>query len=529
MLSYVLVGLLPYLVFSGFFIYQTRQQLRKNAEYGFYSAFDANAANVKERIRKLEDAVSVLGTDRSVAAILTDDYSSAFDQYFKVTQYFDSVLQTIMLSTPEITKIRFYVPNSLANTRVNFLSMDKAPELDKQPINSGHTAMSWEFRQGHFYLIQYILSPNIAGRFAILEAEVEVGAVFDPQLLGEYSYEASFSGEIVVASEEDQEQSAMIRETSLFGGQGKLTGMKSWDDFGNVSFFSGTAAVLGIVGAFCILLLVINLFSRKFVKRINRMNQQLSVTVQNNFETGLSEDFQDELGSLTLMINQMIADTRELIRDVFESKLKQREYEIKALQAQINPHFLYNTLSAINWHAITTRNYQISGIVTSLSQFYRTALNKGDSMTTIENELKNIRAYLNIQLSIHSNSFSVEYEIADGILHYYMPNLILQPIVENAIEHGIDQKTDGRGLLKIRGWEDASFIQFEITDNGAGIPEEIMKNLMTQKNKGYGLGNVNQRLLLFFGEKYEFAFHSGEETSAFLRIPKCGENGTPLS
>lgn len=234
-----------------------------------------------------------------------------------------------------------------------------------------------------------------------MEVRISRNMLFEPQLFKDLSCDVQLAGQTIWSSQSRQ-RSAFQRTTQLFGGQGSITGYMNEQDIRNAAGQNLSLIMLGILAAFCLLTVAINKFSRSFVSRIDRINRQLSVTVQNRFITTLEEDYQDEIGHLIAMINQMIRDTRRMIQDVYESRLKQREYELKALQAQLNPHFLYNVLSAINWHALTTGNQQISSIVTSLSRFYRTALNQGSSVTTIENELSNIRAYLDIQLSIHN-------------------------------------------------------------------------------------------------------------------------------
>ena len=249
------------------------------------------------------------------------------------------------------------------------------------------------------------------------------------------------------------------------------------------------------------------------------MNTVLAETVKNRFTVTLPNQYSDEIGELTTVINNIILETKQLIVDVYESQIREREYAMKALQAQINPHFLYNTLSAINWHAIKTDNIEISEIVTSLSNFYRTALNKGSNVTTVRNELENIRAYVKIQENIHNFSFDVAYEIDEQVLDYEMPNLIIQPIVENAIEHGIDEKTDGRGMLAIRVFRKEDSICFEIADNGKTIAFKKMEELLQQDSKNYGMKNVNKRLELFYRDKYVFTFRRDKETVFILEIP----------
>ena len=175
---------------------------------------------------------------------------------------------------------------------------------------------------------------------------------------------------------------------------------------------------------------------------------------------------------------------------------------MKALQAQINPHFLYNTLSLINWKAIEADAEDISKITLALSTFYRTSLNKGKNVMSLSDELRNMRSYLDIQLMMHDYEFDVEFDVDESIGQYQSLNLMLQPLIENAIAHGIDVKTDGRGKLTITGKEDGDLIVLTVADNGVGMSDEQAARILTEESKGYGVRNVNERIKLYYGEQY---------------------------
>ena len=156
-----------------------------------------------------------------------------------------------------------------------------------------------------------------------------------------------------------------------------------------------------------------------------------------NLEVTVTSDSKDEIGELVQGFGDMVNRIKTLIEEVYEGKISLKEYEMKALQAQINPHFLYNTLSLINWKAIEADEKDISKITLALSRFYRTALNKGNSMMPLADEISNVKSYLDIQLIMHDYEFDVEMDIDERINYYDAPNLILQPLIENAIDHEI--------------------------------------------------------------------------------------------
>ena len=204
---------------------------------------------------------------------------------------------------------------------------------------------------------------------------------------------------------------------------------------------------------------------------------------------------------------------------MMEAHLK--DAQLKYLQAQINPHFLYNSLSIINWKALEADQEDISRITLSLSTFYRTALNKGKNILLVRDEIANIKAYLDIQLMMHDDSFDVIYDIDDSILKYETLNLILQPILENAIHHGIEEKTDGRGKITVRGWKEDNCVWFMVEDNGVGMEQEVADKILTMESKGYGVRNVDERIRLCYGEKHAMKVESvvGKGTKMTIHFP----------
>ena len=177
----------------------------------------------------------------------------------------------------------------------------------------------------------------------------------------------------------------------------------------------------------------------------------------------------EELTVLGTEFNEMLDRIQAMAEEELQNKMLVERTEFKMFQAQINPHFLYNSLSLINWKALEAGQQDISKITLALSSFYRTSLNRGKNVLTIEKEIENMKSYLEIQLCMHDNDFDVIMDIDEEILQYQTLNLLLQPLVENAIDHGIDLKEDGRGYIKIIGRKDDSNIYLTVEDNGVGI------------------------------------------------------------
>ncbi|MDD3361968.1 MAG: sensor histidine kinase [Hespellia sp.] len=267
------------------------------------------------------------------------------------------------------------------------------------------------------------------------------------------------------------------------------------------------------------------LFSNYISKPIELLTKDIQNVDSDNMKVGITSTREDEIGSLIRSYNHMMKRIQELIQENYQTKISQKEFEMKALQAQINPHFLYNSLSIINWKAIEADEKEISRITLTLSSFYRTTLNRGKTMNTIRNAVENIQSYLAIQLCIHDNNFVVHYDIDENTYEYYIPALIFQPFVENALEHGLDIKEDPDHQMWIMIKQDEKDVLIDISDNGAGMSEQEAAQILNYDAKGYGVKNVNDRLRLHYGETYHIEVESvpNVKTTIHIRIPKSGK------
>lgn len=273
----------------------------------------------------------------------------------------------------------------------------------------------------------------------------------------------------------------------------------------------------------CVIILALGLaFSRIFTRKIEELTRNMDQVNHGSREVTVSSDSEDEVGILINSFRRMMDEINRLIDEVYVNKIALKEYELKALQAQINPHFLYNTLSMMNWMAIRGGQMDISKVTLALSTFYRTALSKGEDMVTVENCIQNMEAYLEIQLTMHDHNFTVEWDTDPEIKNEKMPKLLLQPVVENAIEHGIDEKEEGDKKISLSFKGQGDDVEIIVTDNGKGMEQKKAETLVTYQAKGYGLKNVNDRIRLLYGEEYGIQIFSapGEGTTVIMRFPK---------
>ncbi len=227
----------------------------------------------------------------------------------------------------------------------------------------------------------------------------------------------------------------------------------------------------------------------------------------------------DELWELEKIFNDMIGQINSLIEKNNEEKEEKRKLEFKAMQAQINPHFIYNTLDAITWLAKINDKPEIVDLSIALSDFFRISLQNGENFITIKDELAHVKAYILIQQTRFQGKFTVEYDVDEDIMNYKMPKIILQPLVENAIIHGI-APSKNPGLIQIIGYRDGNNIRFEVIDNGVGfvVDNPDNKNNSINGRSGYGTKNIRQRLMLEYGDGYDLKFHSKPDIGTRVEV-----------
>lgn len=257
------------------------------------------------------------------------------------------------------------------------------------------------------------------------------------------------------------------------------------------------------------------------VKEIDEINRD-------NFEIDVQYRGKDELGVLVDAINKMMNKVRDLIGEVYVQKIYKQEQEIKTLQAQINPHFLYNTLESINWMGQIHHAPQISLMTTLLGDIMRYSINTKSDMVDLSEELEYIRKYLSIQKIRYGDKLNVFYDIQDDVLSSVIPKLTIQPIVENAIFHGIEKKA-GIGRIRLICLRENDCLKIIVEDNGAGMGEErlqfivkeINPNNLTPSQSNIGLSNVNKRIKIHFGAEYGLEIKSQKDvgTRVCINLP----------
>lgn len=366
---------------------------------------------------------------------------------------------------------------------------------------------------------------------------------------GEYVYLMAPDGEIIYHPkqnlihmglyEENNTEAAGYEDTTVkenFHGEKRLITVKtiSYTGWKLVSVVPMKSFSMGMTGmrnlvvllvALTVLAVVIlnQMVSARISKPLRRLNDSVKEWEAGNMNPDIYIGGSMEVEHLGKTLRSTVAQIRQLMDDIVVEQEEKRKSELDALQSQINPHFLYNTLDSIVWMITGERYDDAVFMITQLASLFRISLSKGKTVIKIEDEIKHARNYMNIQKIRYKNSFEVDFQIEEDILDGCIVKLVLQPLLENAIYYGMEFM-DGEGEIHVRGYRKDKDVYLEVEDNGLGMPEEEASELLNGKERphkhgsGVGLVNVHSRLKLRFGEAYGLVIHSCPDEGMMVQI-----------
>jgi two-component system sensor histidine kinase YesM len=289
------------------------------------------------------------------------------------------------------------------------------------------------------------------------------------------------------------------------------------------------ASVIGMTVAVAFSIVAALRISRSIYLPIKKLHDVTTTIAREDLEPLVTSDNVDEITELGMSFNIMVGKVRELLAAKIQEQENLKKAELRVLQAQINPHFLYNTLDTIIWMVESKRTAQVVDLVRALSRFFRISLSKGEDWITVGEEFEHVTSYLAIQKIRYRDILDYQIEVDDAILSATILKLTLQPLVENALYHGIKNKRSG-GVIKVSGrCRGDAMIDVEIEDNGMGmtparlteVRRALLRDAHATSEGGYGLINVNQRIRLYYGQRYGLTITSeyGAGTTVGLTIP----------
>ena len=286
--------------------------------------------------------------------------------------------------------------------------------------------------------------------------------------------------------------------------------------------------VVFVAASFLLVLMLINAFiSSRITNPIQELEKSVNAIEAGELDTEVYAKGAYEIQHLGRSIGDMAKRIQALMQDIVVEHESKRKSEFDTLQSQINPHFLYNTLDIIVWMIENEQKQEAVKVVTALARFFRISLSRGKSIIPVKDELEHVRNYLMIQQMRFKNKFVYEIQAEDEVMELGSLKLMLQPLVENAIYHGMEFM-DGDGEIHVQVRRDGEDLWFEVRDNGLGMTREQAESLLSEKNhvssrrgSGIGVKNVNERIRLYFGEAYGLSIESepDEGTRILLRLP----------
>lgn len=557
---YVVTGLIPLIVLFVFAYCQMRNILMDRDLKSIKGALEQSVATVDGQIEVYDNLSNYITFNDTLSGVLSYDYKSTYEMYNQIVTTFDPMLSSLKYFHNDINRVTIYVDKAIKHDT----TIAPIEEIKDRPFyNSAteSTKIQWFVDEDSRTLVsaRKMSTLDQLGILGIMYIDVDYDSMMSSftggleQNCGMVVLDAD--GRVICSSDTFENNNTRYRLNSK-----KLLSLidgAEWDNdtCGNTEGYSvvkkessvtgwtvyvyeprklvlrsANSMITMIVVAFVVAVAgaaAASIFTAGFItRRINKLKNSMAKVENGDFDAVINTQDKDEIGDLIHSFNSMTTQIKNLITQVYEGRISQKESEMRALRAQINPHFLYNSLSLINWKAIEYEQEDISEITLALSNYYRTSLNKGKNILSFEQELSNMQSYLKIQQIMHDNSFDVVINVSEEVMPCESLNLILQPLVENAIDHGIDLLTDRKGIITVEAKmqtdeEGKKLVCVTVSDNGVGMDKETAQNFLTVQSKGYGARNVNDRIRLYYGESYHLEVQSipDEGTTITIKFP----------
>jgi len=569
LLSYVLLILVPFVIFYQLFNSKISDIIMANTNYSAERSFEQTFDFLSNKLNHIIRVADVIYNEKTIPEILSkeaSDYpvSDQIEDMLYLTQYLKS-----FEDKEDIEKVRLYVPSGLvySSENVNLFNFDEitATEWYLRMYNNTFTLayLPSQLLQGEnnnpevLSVARFIINAvNYKEKLGILRIDFiksDFEQVIDNAntIEGGLTYLENSLGEIVAASNgELLNQYRLPSETTDSGNNTgnfehillnnekamfriKLIPNTDWKMITVIPENLITDKIRSTMNQLLVIMMIISLIAyvlafsiaHFMAKRISILKTQMNKVQQGILEPLVNTGSNDEIGELILDYNFMISKIKLLMEEQYQSGQRLKAAELKVLQAQINPHFLYNTLELINRLSKKNKVCEIDEVIHSLTRFYRINLSKGDDFITLREELEHVSAYVSIQNMRFKNKITFEVDVAPEFMDMLVPKIILQPIVENSIVHGIMEKNDGMGMIRIFSSVEGDNLILSVQDNGKGVPDDVLARInygqLFNSKGSYGIRNVVERIKLIYGDAYglEYLSKYNEGTTVRIKLP----------
>lgn len=557
-LLFLAVGILPVTVIFGFTLYRIVQKNSEMMRYVMDKNFDRVEQmmdNIQERIIRIGSLITV--SDEAGTALRMVEEESLIQELKKFDELSEYTYQ-LEFSSNDIS-ILYYIPEEFLISESGntcYRSMEDLKQWNIDVSDSPDTTQDYwrvieeknRYGQKKKYLAnfrmiwnteQYSQLLGVAGVMIPVDVvENNMSGLMDQQTM----YLLNEENEILLSSDDKRtspenqlSETGISLNTNTEGGEWIIR--KNELNNGKMLLLSvvprkvlaqGCGKIIREMLLFylticCLAYVLLRLGTRPFLMRIHKLDTTMEAVDQGILKPVETVEYGDELGKLIVRYNKMVQQIQCLMQEQFVLGKAKSEAELYALQTQISPHFLYNTLDMMNWMAVKGETDKIRSVLSSMSRFYRMVLSQGDYIITIEEEIRMCQSYMEIQMMRKKEKLQFLLDVDEQVYPYLIPKITLQPLLENAVCHGIDEKNGGDGTVKLSGYIEDDRIVLRIQDDGAGMNPESMKQMYAEDDREhYGLKNVKTRLMIFYDNQAQLLCDSapGIGTVITLKIPK---------
>ncbi|MEC0230514.1 cache domain-containing sensor histidine kinase [Paenibacillus alba] len=565
MYSYLLLIMLP----LGFYQFIASEKMSEiiinHVTYSAKQGFDQTYSFLNYRVQRIAETTNILVSNSTISDILMDknvtqDINRELQDYSNLKKLLRSMQDSL-----DILRVILYVPSSFifANETENFLPLgetSESPCFDR--LKELHSKYLWcsapelgkhaSHDDSSLYVVRSILDPNNYS-LPIGQLRVDVQAETIRSMLrkanvvrNSTTFLVDQNHQIVLASDQVHLTEMDLPETT------SDTVSTTWQTNNNYYLFRQLPSNWGMVTVIpldevvkqshqlrndlLVILLIVSatayllayLFSFSVTRRITQLTSRLRDVQKGNLIALAQTQGKDEIGELIQTYNYMIEQISSMNKEQYRLGQEVKNAELKALQSQINPHFLYNTLDLINWMADSGLNTDIKKVVKALARFYKVSLSNGKDIITLREELQHVSFYVQIQNIRFENKIDFQIDVPEELLNHPIPKITLQPLVENAILHGILGRAQREGTITIHGMSVDGTIRLLITDDGVGMSanqvDDMLAGISRSKIGGssYGVKNVMERIRHYFGAPANLIFRSvpGTGTEVEITFPR---------
>lgn len=530
LLSHLIVALIPIILLGLLSFFQSYRIQMKELRSESQASLNQVKSILDYKINRYNMLCEFMVLNREFSAVFIQSYGDHyFNIYLNLRDVLDPMVAHVKLMDENIENITFYTSGELLGIRSNILPLE---ELKAKPWYEGVRGRQWVVFDGHVYLVQELISNLKDSNFMVISinynsifadmgklSDTIQASIVNPR--GDFIYQGPSVQAAGTGNGLTPPSAERISGTLNNIGWTIQYDILSSHAYRNaMSIFTITLFVILI--SLVITFFLIYIFSGNYTRRIIRLKTKVDKVEQNNLDEIIQSSSKDEIGELTNGIGKMLARINSLIFQVYQAEIAKKESDYNKLINQINPHFLYNTLSFIHWRALGKQDLETGYMVTALARFYRTTLNKGRDFAPVADEIEHIKAYLELQSVMNEDSFEVEYRLDESILDHKIIHFLLQPIVENAIKHGFsDMCTEPDRLIILSAGRVEERLVLAVSDNGCGMTAKRKAMLLSGDSGGCGVRNVHDRIQLYYGKAYGLQVESepGRGTTVQLSLP----------